>query len=69
MVHEFDGSYGHAIDGGLLGTVETRGTAAMLELGAGVQRQQWSLTGGLKWTDGGAMQGTLGAQLTLRYGW
>jgi outer membrane autotransporter protein len=69
VVHEFDGSYGHAIDGGLLGTVETRGTAAMLELGAGVQRQQWSLTGGLKWTDGGAMQGTLGAQLTLRYGW
>jgi len=28
-----------------------------------------SITGGLDWTDGGAMQGVGGGQLVVRYSW
>jgi outer membrane autotransporter protein len=68
-IHEFDGVYEYAINGGLLGSTSTEGTSAMLELGLGASNGALSVTGGLNWTDGGAMQGVGSAQLVIRYAW
>jgi outer membrane autotransporter protein len=68
-VHEFDGGYGYAVNGGLAGTTRTDGTSAMLELGLGARKGGLSLTGSVEWTDGGAQQRVLGGQLSVRYGW
>jgi outer membrane autotransporter protein len=68
-VHEFDGKYQHAINGGLLGMTRTDGTSALVEFGLGAHRGGLSLTGGVNWSDGGALHGIGGGQLTVRYGW
>lgn len=68
-VHEFDGEFSHAINDGLQGVVDTKGTSAMVELGLTVQRNGLSISGELNWTDGGSLQGVHGGQLTVRYGW
>ncbi|MFL6591533.1 MAG: autotransporter outer membrane beta-barrel domain-containing protein, partial [Luteimonas sp.] len=69
VLHEFDGDYGHSVNGGLLGTLSTEGTSAMVELGLAARRDQLSVTTGLDWTSGGATRNAIGAQLVLRYGW
>jgi outer membrane autotransporter protein len=68
-VREFDGKYGYAINGGLLGTTSTAGTSAMVEAGLGMRRGGLSITGGVNWTDGGALQNVIGGQLVMRYHW
>ncbi|HEY0662928.1 MAG TPA: autotransporter outer membrane beta-barrel domain-containing protein [Lysobacter sp.] len=68
-MHEFDGEYGYAVNGALLGTTSADGTSAMVELGLGARRNKLSVTGGVNWTDGGAQQGVMGGQLVVRYGW
>lgn len=68
-IHEFDGEYAYAINDGLLGTTSTDGTSAMVELGLGAQKGGLSITGGLNWIDGGAMQGIGGGQVNVRYSW
>ncbi|WP_350016519.1 hypothetical protein ABNK63_01750 [Rhodanobacter sp. IGA1.0] len=68
-VREFRGNHSYAINGGLLGATSTRGTSAMVELGLGARRGGLSLTGGVNWTDGGALQNVLGGQLAVRYSW
>ena len=65
-IHEFDGEYAYAINDGLLGTTSTDGTSAMVELGLGAQKGGLSITGGLNWIDGGAMQGIGGGQVDVR---
>ena len=68
-MHAFDGEYGYAINGGLLGTTDTDGTSAMVEVGVSARKGALSITGGFDWTDGGAMQGVGGGQLVVRYSW
>lgn len=68
-MHEFDGDYGYAINGGLFGSTRTDGTSALVELGVSARKGALSITGGLDWTDGGAMQGVGGGQLVVRYSW
>lgn len=68
-MHEFDGQYGYAINGGLLGSTRTDGTSALVEMGVSARKGALSITGGLDWTDGGAMQGVGGGQLVVRYSW
>jgi outer membrane autotransporter protein len=68
-LHEFEGDYAYTINGGLLGTVSTEGTSAMVELGLAARRDRLSVTTALDWTSGGATRNAIGAQLVLRYGW
>ena len=68
-LHEFDGAYDHAINGGLRGTTSTEGSSAMVELGLGMRRNGLSVSGGVNWTDGGALDSVTGAQVALRYSW
>jgi outer membrane autotransporter protein len=68
-VHEADGEYAHAINGGLLGSVSTQGTSAQLELGLGARRNRLSVTGGVSWSDGGALESVTSGQLVLRLDW
>jgi outer membrane autotransporter protein len=68
-VHEFDGEFGYAVNGGLLGSTRTDGTSAMVELGLGARRDKLTVTGGVNWTDGGALQGVFGGQMVVRYSW
>jgi outer membrane autotransporter protein len=68
-VHEFDGEYTQSINGGLLGASSVDGTSAMAELGLGAQSGGWSLTGGVNWSDGGALEGVGGGQVVVRYIW
>lgn len=69
VVREFDGEYAQSINGGLLGTSSLDGTSAMVELGLGARRGGWSLSGGVNWTDGGALDSVAGGQVVVRYGW
>lgn len=68
-VHVFGGNYHYAVDGGLLGSTSIQGTSAMAAIGMGVRRGGFSLTGEVNWTDGGASQNVVGAQLVARYSW
>ena len=68
-LRELDGEYEQAIDGALFGTTRTDGTSRMVEMGIGMHRDRLSVTGGVNWTDGGALDSVKGAQLTLRYNW
>jgi outer membrane autotransporter protein len=68
-VREFDGDASYAINNSFFGRTSTEGTSAMVELGIGMQKGGLSITGGLDWTDGGALQSFTGGQLSLRYSW
>ena len=69
-VHEFDGEYSYSINNGALsGSTQLDGTSAMVELGLGAQKAQWSVSGGINWTDGAALDGLFGGQLNVRYSW
>jgi outer membrane autotransporter protein len=68
-VHEFDGKYGYTIDDDFAGTTSTQGTSALVELGLGVHRNTVTVTGGLNWSDGGALDSFFGGQLVLRAAW
>ena len=66
-VREFDGEYNYSVNDGLLGTTSTEGTSAMVELGLGVRKGKLSVTGGVNWIDGGALESVSGGQLIMRY--
>ena len=70
-VRQMDGEAGFMVDGNSLfsGTTSTDGTSALVEAGVGVQFGGMSITGGLNWTDGGAIDSATGGQLVLRYTW
>ena len=68
-IHEFDGDYAYSVDGAFTGTIGTRGTSVMGELGLGVQAGGWGLTLGAQWTDGGSVDGTFGGQAQVRFAW
>jgi outer membrane autotransporter protein len=66
-IQELDGQSRYQVADQFTGTTSTKGTSGMVELGLGLQRGKFSLTGGANWTDGGAQQNVLGGQLVLRY--
>jgi hypothetical protein len=68
-VREFSSRYGYAVNDGILGAVDTRGTSALVEAGLGARKGGFSVTAGLHWSDGGALSSVAGGQLTLRYDW
>jgi hypothetical protein len=68
-VHEFDGRTRYAINNTFFGSTSVEGTSAMVELGLGMQKGGLSITGGVNWTDGGALKSFTGGQLELRYSW
>lgn len=69
VVREFDGEFAHAVNGGLPGVTDTAGTSGMAEFGLGANRGPLEITGSASWTDGGALDGVAGAQVSLRYRW
>lgn len=68
-VRELDGEYDYSVNGGLVGATSTEGTSAMVELGLGMRKGRLSITGGVNWIDGGAVQSFMGGQLAMRYSW
>jgi outer membrane autotransporter protein len=68
-VHEFDGRNGYAINDTFFGATSTEGTSALVEAGVSVQAGRLSVSGGLNWQDGGALQSFVGGQLGVRYSW
>jgi outer membrane autotransporter protein len=68
-VREFDGEYGYAINDDFSGTTSTKGTSALVELGLGMHKGKVTVTGGLNWSDGGALESFFGGQLVLRTTW
>ena len=68
-IREFDGEFDYTVNGGVQGNTSTEGTSAMVELGLGARMSKLSITGGVNWTDGGALEGITGGQLVMRYDW
>jgi len=68
-VRELDGENRYLIGGTYGGTTSTEGTSALVEVGVGMQTNGFSVTGGLNWTDGGALDSFVGGQVVLRYTW
>lgn len=68
-VREFDGEYDYAINDVFTGTTSTKGTSALVELGLGMHKGKVTVTGGLNWSDGGALDSFFGGQLVLRTTW
>jgi outer membrane autotransporter protein len=68
-IREFDGETSYAINNAFFGRTSTEGTSAMVELGIGVQKGGFSISGGVNWTDGGVLESFTGGQLSLRYSW
>jgi hypothetical protein len=68
-VRTFNGKSDYAINNAFFGSTNVEGTSAMVELGLGAQKGALSITGGVNWTDGGALQSFTGGQLELRYAW
>jgi outer membrane autotransporter protein len=68
-VHEFDGEYAYALSNGFVGETRMDGTSALVEVGVGAGHDKLQLTGGLNWTDGGALDSFVGGQLVVRYNW
>lgn len=69
MVREFSSRYGYAVNDGILGAVDTRGTSALVEAGLGARKGGFSVTAGVHWSDGGVLRSVTGGQLTMRYDW
>jgi outer membrane autotransporter protein len=69
VVREFDGGYGYSINQGLSGETSAEGTGGMVELGIAGRAGRLSFSAGVDWIDGGAADGTLTSQATLRYRW
>ena len=68
-VREFDGDNAYAIDGAFFGGTSTEGTSALVEGGLNVRTGNLSLSGGVNWQDGGALESVVGGQLGVRYSW
>lgn len=70
-VDELDGESRYIVDGNALfsGASSTDGTHALVEAGVGMQWRGLSLTAGVHWADGGAIDGATGGQLVVRYTW
>jgi outer membrane autotransporter protein len=68
-VRELDGDYDHTINGALDGTTSIAGTSTQVELGLDARKGRLSIGGSVHWTDGGAVDGRTGGQLTVRYRW
>jgi hypothetical protein len=68
-IKELDGVNRYSISGVAGGMTSTEGTSAAVELGVGMQARGFSVTGGLNWTDGGALDSFFGGQVVLRYTW
>jgi len=68
-VREFDGETRYAINDSFFGATSTRGTSALVDLGAAAQFGRVALAGGLHWADGGAQKHVSGGQVILRYTW
>ncbi|MEO7065757.1 MAG: hypothetical protein ABI114_02510 [Rhodanobacter sp.] len=67
QIRELHGKTLYAVNNQFFGSTSTRGSSALLELGLGVQKDRWSVTGGANWTNGHAQQSFVGGQLVLRY--
>jgi len=68
-VREFEGEHRYSINGDFSGSTSMRGTSALVEAGFSARIGQLTLTGGLNWQDGGALERFLGGQLNLSYRW
>lgn len=68
-IREFDGKYGYNVDDVFFGSTSTEGTSALVELGMGARKDKLSVTGGVNWTDGGALNSVFGGQVVVRYNW
>ena len=68
-IREFDGRYGYNVNDVFFGSTSTEGSSALVELGMGARKDRLSVTGGVNWVDGGALDGVFGGQLVVRYNW
>ena len=68
-IREFDGKYGYNVDNVFFGSTSTEGTSALVELGMGARKDKLSVTGGVNWSDGGALNSVFGGQVVVRYNW
>jgi outer membrane autotransporter protein len=68
-IREFDGEMTYTVADNFFGSTGTEGTSAMAELGLGVQKNGWGFTIGANWSDGGALNSTLGGQAVVRFAW
>ncbi len=68
-IREFKGENRYTVADIYSGQTSTEGTSAMVELGVGLQTGGFSVTGGVNWTDGGALDSFVGGQVVLRYSW
>jgi outer membrane autotransporter protein len=66
-VREFDGKHAYAINGDFHGATSVEGTSALVELGLSARHENWTVSGGLNWQDGGAVDSFFGGQLSVRY--
>jgi outer membrane autotransporter protein len=66
-VREFDGKSRYAVNDTFFGSTSIEGTSALLELGFTARHQNWAISAGLNWQDGGAVNSFFGGQLGVRY--
>ena len=64
-----DAKVGYTINDLFRGNVGTEGTSALVEAGVGLQKDGLSVTGGVNWADGGALDSFVGGQVVVRYTW
>ena len=68
-VNEMDGANSYQIGGLLEGDVDTSGGSTLLEAGVTGHIGKFGVSGGVNWQDGGASDGVVSGQLSLRYNW
>jgi outer membrane autotransporter protein len=68
-LHEFDGESSFRINSNFSGRQSMQGSSAQLEAGLDAEFGALSVSGSLRWQDGGAVENALDAQLSLRYRW
>ena len=68
-VREFDGESTYTVADNFFGRTSVKGTSTMAEVGIGVQTGGWGFNLGANWTDGGAFDGIVGGQASIRFAW
>lgn len=70
-VHRMDEDSRYRVDGNALfdGAGELDGTSALVEAGADLRLHGFSIAGGVRWMDGGAVHDSLGGHVVVGYAW
>lgn len=69
LIRVSDGKTTYTAAGNFYGTLNTKGSSAMAELGLSLQKGGLGFGLGLNWTDGGAYNSVVGAQASVHYAW